>query len=412
MLDFAPGAALEAGPAVGYRPRRRVLFANRALASSWAKGWTPEPVLEPDALVAAARASTSLSDLGDGTVWRANLDALCRSIADEAALSPLGRAMAWGQLTGALRHRLRAEALWRRYPEIADVPLPAPVIVLGQMRSGTTRMQRLLACDERFRWTRYYESWCPVPAGARDDRRLRAGAVAAATRLLNPEFAHIHPSSLDAPDEEIGLHAPSFHGSVWEAQWRVPGFARHCEGADLSGVYREFRRMIQTLAWLRGDRSARPWVLKVPQLTQDLSAVLGAFPDARVVRVEREPVATVASAASLVRNQMRVQSERVDDRWIGREWLRKVALRRERVDAALSARPEVPVATVAFEAMNRDWRGEMRRVYAMLRLELDGATEARMAAYLDRAARSGLDRHRYRPEEFGLTAAGVRAALA
>ncbi|HEX8384028.1 MAG TPA: sulfotransferase [Sphingomonas sp.] len=371
------------------------------------------PVLEPDALVAAARARTGLHDLGDAGVWQVNLERLCVALADEAALSPLGRTMAWGQLTAALRDRLRAHALWTRHPEIAQVPLPAPVLVLGQMRSGTTRMQRLLACDPRLRWTRFFESWCPVPAmrSPVDDRRWRARGMLAAMRALNPQFAVIHPTGVDEPDEEIGLHALSFHGSVWEAQWCIPSFARHCEAADLWGVYREFRLMLQTLAWLRRDTGTRPWVLKVPQLTQDLEAVLSVFPDARVVRVEREPVAVVTSAASLVRNQMRVQSDTVDDRWIGREWLRKVALRRERVEAALSARPALAQVRVGFDAMNQDWRGEMRRVYAMLGLELAQGLEDRMAAYLTRASRGGLDRHRYTVEEFGLSAAEVRAAL-
>ncbi|WP_375427030.1 sulfotransferase [uncultured Sphingomonas sp.] len=405
-FEFTSGATPTAGPG-----RPRVALANRALLRAWDKGWSPVPVLEPDALVAAARVSTGLHDLGDASVWRERLEVLCRSLAEEAELSPLGRTMAWGQLTAALRDRLRVHALWTRHPEIADMPFHAPVLVLGQMRSGTTRMQRLLACDRRLGWTRFYESWCPVPATRWpvDDRRVRAGAMLAAMRALNPEFTVIHPASVAGPDEEIGLHALSVHGSVFEAQWRVPSFARYCEGADSSRVYREFRLLLQTVAWQRRDRTARPWVLKVPQLTQDLEAVLATFPDARVVRVEREPVAVVASAASLVRNQMRVQSDAVDDRWIGREWLRKVVLRRARVEAGLAARPDVPQVTVAFDAMNRDWRGEMRRVYGVLGLGLDTGLEARMAAYLARARR-GLERHRYGVEEFGLTPAEIRAA--
>ncbi len=407
---FEAASPVTAGARAG---RRRIALANRALLRSWAKGWTPPPVLEPGALVAAARSSTGLHDLGDPSVWRERLEVLCRALHEEADLSPLGRTMAYGQLTAALRDRLRARALWARHPEIAAMPFPAPVLVLGQMRSGTTRMQRLLACDPRLRWTRFYESWCPVPAARWpvNDRLIRAGAMLAAMRALNPEFDVIHPSGVTSPDEEIGLHASSFHGSVFEAQWRVPSFARYCENADSAPIYSEFRRLLQTLAWLRRDRTARPWVLKVPQLTQDLGAVLATFPDARVVRVEREPVAVVASAASLVRNQMRVQSDAVDDRWIGREWLRKVGLRQDRVTAALAARPDVPQVGVAFDTMNRDWRGEIRRVYRMLGLELDTALEARMAAYLVRANR-GLDRHRYSVEEFGLTAGEVRAALA
>jgi hypothetical protein len=401
MIDAAPSSPPP-------RPaRRRIAWANRALERSWAGGWSPVPDLSPDALVAEARRRVPDGTLGDPGVWRANLDALCAGLRDEARLTSLGRTMAYGQLVAALTDRMRAHALWAAHPEIGDVPIERPVLILGQMRSGTTRVQRMLACDPRLNWTRHYESWRPVGRA----RRLRAGGTLAAMRLLNPDFDAIHPTSAGAPDEEIGLFSLSLFGATFEAQWRVPGFTRWCERRDARPVYAEFRRLLQTIAWLRGDRRPRPWVIKVPQLTQDLDAALALFPDARVVRVERDPVATVASAASLVRNQMRVQSDHVDDAWIGREWLRKVRLRRERTAAALAARPGTPVADVSFDAMNRDPVGAMRPVYDMLDLALTPAVERRMRRYLRRAAREGRGAHRYAIEEFGLSADEVRAAL-
>lgn len=402
MLDV-PAVSVPQPPA-----RLRIAWANRALERSWAKGWSPVPDLSPDALVADARKHVPGGELGDPGVWRANLDALCGDLlGGEARLSALGKTMACGQLVAALRNRMLAHRLWAKHPDIADVAIVRPVLVLGQMRSGTTRMQRLLACDPRLSWTRHYESWCPIGRA----RRLRAAATLGVMRALNPEFSVIHPTSAGAPDEEIGLFSLSLYGATFEAQWRVPGFARWCEERDTRSIYDEFKRLLQTVAWSRGERQPRPWVIKVPQLTQDLASALDVFPDARVVRVERDPVETVASAASLVRNQMRVQSDAVDDAWIGREWLGKVRLRRERVRAALAARPELPVVEVAFDSMNRDWLSEMRRVYAMLGMELTAHVEGRMRRYLARAAREGRGGHRYSIEEFGLSEGEVRAVL-
>lgn len=382
---------------------RRVRWLNTLLERSWRTGWTPEPSLDPDRLVDAARRATGLADFGADGGWRVRLELLTRAVETEAALSPLGRTIAHGQLVGALKNRLRAERLWRAHPEILEWPVPAPVIVLGQMRSGTTRVQRLLAQDGRLAHTRFFESFNPLPGAGWDDRRLRGALGLASVRLLNPGFLTIHPTGVGEAEEEIGLHSVSLWASVFESQWRVPGFAAHCETADARPVYAEFRRLIQTLAWLRGG-PPRPQVLKVPQFTQDLDALLEVFPDARLICLDRPEAALVASSASLVRNQMVLQSDAVDARWIGAEWLRKIRLRRERTERARML-AKVPQIDVSFDAMNGDWRGEMRRVYAFLGLPWTGEVERRMARYV-RRSRAGLAHHRYGLAEFGLAETG------
>src|SRR5690606_14159517 len=95
-----------------------------------------------------------------------------------------------------------------------------------------------------------------------------------------------HPTSATAVEEAYGLLSLSFYGAHFEAQWRVPGFTRWWEGEDRGAVYRDFRRFLQTLAWRRGG-PARPWVLKAPQLMEDLDALLAVFPDARLICLQR-----------------------------------------------------------------------------------------------------------------------------
>ena len=310
--------------------------------------------------------------------------------------------MAHGQIVMLLRSRIRARKLWRRHPEILDRPLGAPVIVLGQMRSGTTRVQRLLACDPRFAHTRLYESLFPIP---RRGRRLLAGALGTILNRFNPAIGRIHPSAAGAPEEEFGLYSLSFAGALFEAQWRVPGFGRWWEQADKAPLYREFAALLRTLAWARGDPPGKPLILKVPQFMQDLPALLDVFPDARLIRLHRDPAAIVASSASLVWNQMRIQSDRADKAWIGREWLRKTHLRERVAVETLAARPHVPRLDVAYDAMNRDWRAEIARVYDFLGFELTPELQRRMANYVAGAHRHlG---HRYSLAEFGLEPAEI-----
>lgn len=399
MLDSAVTFSPPPAPVVPGNPNTRVAALNALLARSWSAGVFSTPSLDARVLVDTAVRQTGLDDFGRDH-WRLALDQLCRSLETEAELNPFGRTVAHGQVVAALKLRLRAHALWQRHPEILDIPLTAPIVVLGQMRSGTTRVQRLLACDPRLDHTRFFESSHPLPQRG---RKLRAGLGLKAMAVLNRDFAAIHPTGAGLPDEEIGLFAASLISSQFEVQWRVPSYARWCEGVDMRAAYAEFRALLQTQRWLRGHRDDRPWVLKVPQFTQDLPALLASFPDARLLCVERDRAAVVGSAASLVLNQMQLQSDVADPHWIGREWLGKVVHREAVVARTLAGRPCVPHHAVNYARMDADWLGEMGRIYDFLGLPLTGTAVAAMAAYLDRSARSCRP-HRYALADFGLSA--------
>ncbi|WBH15910.1 sulfotransferase family protein [Sphingomonas radiodurans] len=410
LSSFVPRIAADThGSPVSRHPR-----VNEALEQAWSRGWLSRPILENDALIAAARLQAGAGQLGADGAWRARLDVLTDALRREAHLTALGTVIAHGQLVAALANRARMQALWQQHPEILAQPIRRPIIVLGQMRSGSTRMQRLLACDPRLAHTRFFESWNPLPSGRLgpiDDRRLRGWLALRCAEWLNPEFQAIHPTTTSAPDEETGLHNISIFGAAFEAQWRVPSFVAFTEQMDTRPVYAEFKRMLQTLAWLRRERGDRPLVLKLPQFTQDLAAVLDIFPDARLVCLDRPAIATVASSASLVHSQMRVQSNAVDPHWVGAECLRKVALRQRRTAEARRA-AEVPQVDVGFEAVGADWRTEMKRVYRMLGLPLTDEVAARMARYLARPQDRGIGMHRYSLADYGLTEASVARALA
>jgi hypothetical protein len=127
--------------------------ANDFLGRAWAKGWLPEPMLEPDALWSLAAkgfdetAETGGRTAADAADFRERLARLCGSVTSEADLNPLGRAMAYGQLSRALKNRLSFGALWKDRPELLTAHLAPPIIIIGHMRSGTTRIHKLLAAD-------------------------------------------------------------------------------------------------------------------------------------------------------------------------------------------------------------------------------------------------------------------------
>lgn len=395
-------------------------FANRTLPLLWRSRLMPRPELLEEDLVERAMRQTGFREFGDPW-FRKPMRALIEAVRQEAALNPVGRTVAYIHMLKLLKERLRAEHWFAQFPEIRSRPLPPPIVVVGPMRSGTTRLHRLLAADERFSHLRLFEAICPVPPGParpptsfrrqKDRRHKFASRTLRTLHLANPDTAAIHPTSPFAPEEELGLLVPTAWGMKHEAQWRIPSYGRWCEWQDATLAYQMMADLLRLNAWFRGDCTTRPWLLKTPQHALDLPALLSVFPDARLIFIHRDPAAVVGSSCSLVWNQMLVQSDHVDRRWIGREWLRKTQIKLDRMQQARSQVVGVRMMDVHYEDMDRDWRGEMQRIYAFLDMDI-GPVEAAMAEYLNGYAQeSGALPHRYKLADFGLDAGAVREQL-
>lgn len=371
------------------------------LESAWRSGVCTRPSLDPEALWAKAHLAASPAgetagrDVEDVADFRQRLDRLCAALESEAALNSLGRTMAHGQLVRVIRQRLRLGMLWSKRPELIETRLAPPILVVGQMRAGTTRVHRLLAADPAHAATRFCDSWYPLPETP-DLRPVWAIGTLAFARLLDPWLDTMHPFGTRRADEELGWLAEALSPCAYEAQWRVPSFVAWSEARNPLPVYREFARILASDAAHRGNVH-KPRVLKVPQFAEDLPALLSLFPDARVVVARRGPEQVSASAVSLVANQMAIQTDHADLAWIEAECARKVALRERRMNAAVAHWPG-PAAGVEYNALNRDWLSAIAGVYRELDLELSPGALAAMRQEQGRASRS---RHGSHSQAYG-----------
>ena len=293
-----------------------------------------------------------------------------------------------------LRQRLQLGALWLDRPNLPVTPLAPPIIVVGQMRGGTTRVHRLLAADPAHAATRFCDSWHAVPprSGRPDLRPLWSGLSLAFARRLDPWLDTIHPFGATRPDEELGWLAAALDHCAYEAQWRIPGYSLWSEARNPAAVYAEFARLLATDAATRGNAD-RPRVLKVPQFAEDLPALLARFPQARVLVARRDQEDVVASAVSLVANQRAMQSATAELGCIEAECRRKIALRETRMAQALAGFTG-PLTEVDFAALDADWEGEINRAYHALGLPLTPAALAAMRAEQGRAARQPHHAHK------------------
>ncbi|MGV2497045.1 sulfotransferase family protein [Pelagerythrobacter aerophilus] len=403
------------------QPPRRTPFIDildAAVRGGRKLGMVAPARLEKDHLLEEAVEATGLDDFGDRWFERP-MEVLLDAVQREAQLNAAGDLSAMKQFHHVLRDRLLAQMWFKRHPEILARPMPRPVVIVGPMRSGTTRLHRLLAGDRRFSHMRSFETISPVPRpdfedvldGRREDfRPILAARIMKVARLANPRTLSIHPTGPYEPEEELGLLVASMWGMKHEAQWQVPSYGRWCEGESAVPAYRHMANLLRLVGWSQQVSSIRPWILKTPQHMLDLDALLKVFPDARLIFTHRDPHRVVGSATSLAWNQTIIYSDHVDPARMGREWLRKTALQIDRMRAARAAIPPERMIDVQYDEVERDWRGTMQRVYRFLELDIGPALPA-MEDYMRRASALKRRPHTYSLAEFGLSEGDVRERL-
>lgn len=372
--------------------------------------------LGADALIAQARRETGLRDFGDERFMPA-LETLLVSIEADAALNPFGRKNAQARIVRSLKNRLWANECYRRHPEILAADIVAPIVIVGPHRSGTTRLQRLLATDIRLQHLRTWEGlnpapWLDRPGHGREERHAEICRMLAASQRMHPGVAAAHPMSADWPEEEMLLLNHAFCSFSYFGIFNTRGYYDWFCGIDKDFAYRDLAAQMKLISWSRKDPPGKRWILKNPQHMHDLDALLRVFPDARLVFTHRDPLKTVSSVLSLMWHYA-VQNTDVPCRGKTREiWLDFCG---RMVERAMHFRPQIPAdqqLDVYYHDINADWRREIRRIYAFAGIECTAAAEDAMGAWFAASERENRHGgHSYRAADFGIDDAGIELRM-
>ena len=102
--------------------------------------------LDEESLLQHAQLTTGLSDFGDDR-WREPFSVLIKSLEEEAQLTLMGRLMARNDIVLWLSTRLQVADTLKKYPQILDEEITAPMVIAGLPRSGTSILFQLLSQD-------------------------------------------------------------------------------------------------------------------------------------------------------------------------------------------------------------------------------------------------------------------------
>ena len=272
------------------------------------------------------------------------------------------------------------------FPGFRRVEPRGAIFILGNGRSGTTHLHRLLTADrERFSFFQTWELVLPsiaarklVYALAWLDRALLRGAVARALQRREDaalgEVRRLHDwqSTGSEEDDFLFFHNLSSVSLTWPFPYpeladlfftdRLPGPRRR----ELVGFY---RRLVQRQLHLHG--AGRTHCAKSPQFTLKMRSLCEVFPDARFVVMLRHPYETIPSLVDLMSwywKRMGATPEQVDG---SAEVLREAMIAQYRYAAeVVDELPPERFALVRFEDLLADPRAVVEELYARFGLPL------------------------------------------
>ena len=340
--------------------------------------------LTVDAVCAAAVARTGLDDFGPDD-FRERLGLQLAEMDADSDRTGLGRLLMFGDCVRYAVNRLRIHDLLARHPEILDIAIAAPVIVIGLPRSGTTHLVNLLAADTRFRSLPLWESYEPVPdprepmgVDGVDPRWTRCQQAWEAMQAGAPFVAAMHPMAPDHVHEENELMAPDF--SNYNLEWvaRAPQWRDYYLAHDQTPHYASMKTVLQILQWYRPRER---WVLKSPQHLEQIGPLVATFPDATIVVTHRDPVAVVQSTITMLTYGARTAYRTTRPEWYRDYWTDRIG---RLLDASLRDRYLLPAdrtVDVFFDEYMADELGTLQRVYDAAGIELTDRARAEIEAY-------------------------------
>lgn len=341
--------------------------------------------LEETVIVEEAMSATGLDDFGPDDFWprfRAQLE----SIENDSGLTELARKMEQGRAVALLSNRLLFTDLLRRYPEIEEIDIDDPLIVVGMPRSGTTHLVNLLAADTRFRSLPFWEIEEPFPrrgdGPARDgvDPRWRRCAERWEKGLqMFPLSRAMHERSPSSIEEEVELQDIDFASYALEWHARVPGWRDYYLGLDQVSGYAYLKKILKALTFLRGPSR---WVLKSPQHLEQLPALRANFPNATIAITHRDPVAVIQSAVTMIAYADRVRRHAIEPRELVEYWVDRVERLLRTCARDRDTLTEECSVDVPFHEFMADDVAMVERIYERAGIEMTNTARRQLDAYV------------------------------
>lgn len=203
------------------------------------------------------------------------------------------------------------------FPKWKNTELRMPVFIIGNPRSGTTFLHRLMAMDRDhffafFTWELIFPAIIQKKVlsmlglldritGRRISRRIQDRE-----RRLFDEFDKIHKIGLFSPEEDdkLFIHNCSFHGLMWFFPYqefsRFHKFDMCMPSEERARIMAFYSDCLKRQAYFKG--SGKSLLSKNPVSSLKVDSLLRYFPDCRIIYLVRNPMEVVASTLNMAQS--------------------------------------------------------------------------------------------------------------
>lgn len=272
-------------------------------------------------------------------------------------------------------------------PLFKDVTIQPPLFILGHWRNGTTHLHYLITQDQRFGYPTGYQVSFPQTflSTEKENTPVLSFFLPRRRPMDNVEMTIAAPQ-----EEEFALCAMTFMSPciAWIFPRQKEQFEKYLtfhnvDPAEVVQWRDAFHTFLKKLQW----RDNRPLVLKSPPHTARIRLLLDLFPNAKFIHIHRDPFPVFQSTRRTFQivapwhSLQKLDVPDLDD-WLIRQY-------RMMYDAFFEDRSLIPTgnyAEVAFEQLERDPIGEIRKIYQTLNLPDFAVFEPTLRKYVNSLA--------------------------
>jgi hypothetical protein len=312
------------------------------------------------------------------------------------------------------------------YPRHRKQVIDRPIFIIGNPRSGTTFLHRLLLGAGDMAALELWEMLFPAITA----RKLLGGIVPRLDKLSPARYhpSDVHDTSLRGIEtDDVAWFFRNMDGPfawayflAWQDTW---GSKLSRREFGIEGVTpREENRFFKyyEAIWRRNLmlKDAGRILVKSSMLTFRLDALLRRYPDCRLVYVIRDPVEVIPSGMSLLASVLENgydiwnrTSKADQDRWLENLYQASGDMLRVFRDAEVAGRiPDRNVCVVRYEDLLQNLEPTMERVLDFIEIKPSVEFQEEVRAQAERQ-RSYTSRHEHSPDKFGLDPQRIRADL-